>query len=559
MTGPVLEDSRRLTGHNLLTPGPGAIIDVRTGDADPLTVMERWKAHARRILDAVGWSGERTFERRFAGGASLAFTAPIDALYAATEVNEWVWDVTLAELDGSTQPDFSDAVTRLQETIVAESNPRLLALQNAAVARGVSFIWDDDHVSVGMGSGSITWETRDLGSIDDIAWSDRFDVPVALVTGSNGKTTTVRLLAAIATKAGKTPGFSSTDGVFVAGDLVDGGDYSGPGGARAVLRDHRVDIAILETARGGLLRRGLGVPRADTAIVTNIAMDHFGEYGVDSLEDIASAKLVVARALEDPSQLILNAEDATLAARFDGRTSQPGWYSVQTGPRGALRAWVERDVLCFNDGNTRHTIVPVADVPITLDGAAAHNVSNALGAICVAHGLGFSVDAIRDGLTTFEPNATDSPGRTNLFRAHGVTIIVDFAHNPEGMDALVATAKRLSSRRTLLIIGQAGDRDDESIRAFARSAGRLHADRVIVKEMPTYLRGREPGVVTDLLETELRTAGTRNVVQASSELEAVDMALAWARAGDLLLVLTHEDRAGVLEKVEVFARAGKRE
>ncbi len=555
MTGPVLEDSRRLTGHNLLTPGPGAVIDVRTGDADPVTVIDRWKAHARRIIDAVGWSGERTFGRVFVGGASLAFTAPIDTLYAATEVNEWAWDTVLAEINGSNGPDFSQAVRRLRETIVAESNHRLLALQNAAATKGVSFIWDDDHVSVGMGRGSFTWATRDLPAVDAVAWNDRFDVPVALVTGSNGKTTTVRLLAAIATSAGKTPGFSSTDGVFVAGDLVDGGDYSGPGGARAVLRDPRVDVAILETARGGLLRRGLGVPRADAAIVTNIAMDHFGEYGVDGLEDIASAKLVVARALEDPSQLILNAEDPTLAARFDGRTSQPGWYSVQPCQGRDLRAWVERDVLCFNDGNTRHTIAPVADVPITLDGAAAHNVSNVLGAICVAHGLRFSVDAIRDGLTTFEPNASNSPGRTNVFRAHGVTIIVDFAHNPEGMDALVATAKRLSSRRTLLVIGQAGDRDDESIRAFARSAGRLKPDRIIVKEMPTYLRGREPGVVTDLIETELRRLGMRDVVQASSELEAVDMALAWARAGDLLLVPTHEDRDGVLEKVEVFTKA----
>ncbi len=201
----------------------------------------------------------------------------------------------------------------------------------------------------------------------------------------------------------------------------------------------------------------------------------------------------------------------------------------------------------------REVIAPVVEVPVTLGGAARHNVSNVLGAIAVAYQLGFSTEIIRTGLTAFEPTAENSPGRTNVFRAHGVTVMVDFAHNPEGMDALVDTVLRLPATRRLLVIGQAGDRDDESIRAFARAASRLQADRIIVKEMARFLRGREPGVVPRIIATELAAVNpTADLEHVSSELESVERALAWARPGDLLVLSTHAERDEVIERVRRF-------
>ena len=289
-----LIDSRRLTGPNLLWDRPGAVIDVHFGDADPDAVIAEWQRQVRRALDAIGWEAQQTRVKRFAEGASLAVSAPPDALYAATDLNDWAWQATEAVISGNRAPGLSTGLATLRETIDAERNPRLLALIQAAESHGLPLLHDDDTVSIGLGRGGSSWPVSELPAPGQVDWPSLATIPVGLVTGTNGKTTTVRLVSAMIRAGGLNAGISSTDWVSVNDEIVERGDFSGPGGARTVLRDPRVEVAVLETARGGLLRRGLAVTRADAALITNIAEDHLGEFALHDLDELADIKWVVA-------------------------------------------------------------------------------------------------------------------------------------------------------------------------------------------------------------------------------------------------------------------------
>jgi hypothetical protein len=252
-------DARRLTGPNVLSDKAGSILDVSCTADDADRLIPFCESKIRLMLDAVGWSQEFVGNIRLAGGVSIAFSGPIDALYAASAINEWVWACCDAEFNGAASPDFEETIASIKEAIAGEVNPPLLVLEQAAIAHGVSFLWDDDEVSVGLGTGSETWAVGELPDPSEVDWSAIHDIPTAIITGTNGKTTTVRIANHILQTAGRMVGMSSTDWISVNDSIIDRDDWSGPGGARMVLRQKDVDVAILETARGGLLRRGLGV------------------------------------------------------------------------------------------------------------------------------------------------------------------------------------------------------------------------------------------------------------------------------------------------------------
>lgn len=306
-------DSRRLTGPGLLLDRPGAALEIQLDDPEPERAIEAWRAAARL----------------FTGGASLTLSAPLDSLYAATDLNEWAWETALSEVHGDPPPDFGAAVKWMREAIALESNPRLIALCAAARNRGVTFLSDAEFASAGSGWGSVRWPVGALPNPEEVDWDRVHDIPIVLVTGSNGKTTVVRLLAAMIEASGRAAGTTSTDDVRVGGHVLDTGDYSGPGGARLLLRQREVETAVLETARGGLLRRGLEIQRADAAIITNVADDHLGEFGVQSLAELAETKLLVARAVKEDGAVVLNADDAIL--RGAGQTVRAPiiWFSLE--------------------------------------------------------------------------------------------------------------------------------------------------------------------------------------------------------------------------------------
>ena len=534
----------------------GAVLEVEFDTSQSEQLISHWADGLRLLLDDLGWAPVTPHVLPRRGGASLGFEAPADLLLTATEVNEWAWAHAVERAGGPAAEQRDVACARISQLARDERKPRLIALMDAAHARGVALYGDDDSATIGMGNGSHTFALDALPDATTVDWSAVHDVPLALVTGSNGKTTTVRLLAAMLRAEGRHPGWSSTDGVLIDGERIAEGDYSGPEGARLVLRDHRIDAAVLETARGGILRRGLAVSRADVAVVTNIAADHFGEYGITDLAGLAATKLVVAKVIGNSGRLVLNAEDAVLHQAGRALGVPVAWFGIDAeavaeAAQASGHEWatVFDGRFVLQRGLERTELLRVEEAPLTLGGSAVHNVANALAASLAGWCLGCSADAIRSALATFGQRHTDNPGRASLFDVGGVRVVLDFAHNPHGMQALAAIAHALPGGRRGLVVGQAGNRDDESIRGLARSAWPIGIDHVVVKEMEAYRRGRPIGEIPGLLADEFRRLGlpAQAIEYGDSEVDAVGKALDWSRPGDLLVLTVHSSRAAVLE------------
>jgi UDP-N-acetylmuramyl tripeptide synthase len=578
-------DSRRLTGPNLFWQRPGAAIEVEFGcfeDGRPMgptaagadRAIEVWQSQARRILAAVGWDQEELIWRVHRTGLSLAFSAPIDALYAACEVADWAWRSTaevlagLAELpliqaskengvnEGKASLADDPELVRIKQAIADEQDPKLLALYQQAQALGINFCGDDEWTTLGMGAHGQTWDTPDLPEVDQVDWDALGDIPCAMVTGTNGKSTTVRLLVAMVKAAGLVPGASSTDWIQVGDQMLDLDDWSGPGGARAVLKDPRVEVALLETARGGMLRRGLGLECVDVAVITNVAQDHLGEMGIHELADLTEVKFILQHAGQ---HLVLNADDPEVRRRGQSVNRPITWCSLNPDDKlvqthlaeGGQAIVLHGDELIHCLGDQQKSILDVHQIPMTLNGAVRYNVSNAMAAIGAALQMKLPLDAIRQGLRDFKSDPESNPGRLNVFEFDGVRALVDFAHNPHGMLALFDTVSRIPHERMLILLGQAGDRDDNSIAELAQITAAAQPDRVIIKEMGKVLRGRESGEVAQLLHHHLRAHGLAEgaISQAPSEIDAVEAALEWAKSGDLLLLLSHEARSEVLARL----------
>ncbi|MDH3616504.1 MAG: Mur ligase family protein, partial [Gammaproteobacteria bacterium] len=455
-------DARRLTGPNLISDGPGSILDVSCTPEEADRLIPVWANHVACMLEVLDWPSARFSSRHLQGGVSLAFSASIDALYAASEINEWAWAASAFELGASQEePDFDDAVTAIRASAADEANEELMWLIDEAAAHGKTLLWDDDHVSVGLGRGSETWSVNEIP--DSLDWDSFHDIPIGIVTGTNGKTTSVRFATHILRAAGHNVGLSSTDWIAVNDNVLDRGDWSGPGGARAVLRERDVDVAILETARGGLLRRGLGVERADVALITNISEDHLGDFGSQNLDELLAVKWIVSRAVETAGRLILNAEDELLRAKAEDYQGELVWFSLDPANNtisehtrnGGLAFVLDGDELLKIDGDARELICRSHEIPIALGGAARHNVANALAAAALTWCLGVSLADIRTGLTTMVQD--ENPGRCNIYDLDGRKVLVDFAHNPAAMSALFDMARAIPATRRALCFGQAGD------------------------------------------------------------------------------------------------------
>jgi len=560
-----LTDSRRLTGANLFWDRPGAIIDVRIeGPREPL--IEAWESAVEKWLDAVGYPDEETCFRLFDGGASLVISAPIDVLYSMCELNEVAWASALAACGRGEMPDPVEEIPRLTLLFDEERNPALLALQCAAREHGVPFLWDDDTVSLGYGKTSRQWRPDALPAPEGLNWADFGTIPVALVTGTNGKSTTVRMTASIMTAAGYRAGLTSTDFIRVADRIIERGDFSGTGGARTLLRQTDVEAAILEVARGGLLRRGLGIESADVAVVTNVAADHLGEYGINSVRELIPVKLVVRRALDKDAPLVLNADDEGLvefAAALDQRIV---WFSLDPDnsrvsnarTSGETACWLEDGWLVAAQGGKNRQIAPVADIPATRAGAARYNIRNALAAVCVALALNIDDASIRQGLAAFRGDESDNPGRGNWFEhrvgAGLVQVLVDFAHNEHGMKALAESIRQVPAERVILLIGQAGDRSDQEIIGLLRAACSVQPDQLLVAELPGYERGRKAFEVPSLIRQEaIRLGIPSSAIEIfPSPADATASALNRAVPGDLLVLLALTQRAELLSMVHNF-------
>ncbi len=559
-------ESRRLTGPNFFFATTGVVLEALGAASKDVRAHARWRVHVVALTEALGWHAE-CIVRVHSASASLVLSAPMDQLYVATEVNEWAWESATSDCfptlsvsnaceDGThSMPndigDIAAALTRLRASALAEKNPALIALHAAAAARNVALYADDDEASIGAGASSMTFALSKIPAPADIDFSAVSDIPVALVTGSNGKTTTVRLLAAMLTAQGATVGYSSTEGVVIDGEAVTSGDYSGPAGARTVLRDKRVTAAVLECARGGMLRRGLALSEADVAIVTNVSADHFGEYGIDNLDDLADAKLTVARALRESGVLILNGEDALLMRRSKNLWSKVAVFAgdfksailqAKRAERG-LTCGVEAGQLKLSNAEVTVDLGSVAAMPLTANAHAIYNIDNIAAATLAAYALGVPHATISATLKTFGASRHDNPGRLEQWNINGVHILIDYAHNPAGLAGLldVANGLRAASSRLGLLLGQAGNRENADIDALANTAARYTPDLIVLKDIEGMLRGRADGEIAAMMARLLVSAGVApdSIKTTLSELDAAKQLVEWANAGDVVVLPMH--------------------
>lgn len=548
----VLDDFRRLTGPGILWDRPGAILDIFYEEFDTDKVINLWNSHARNILDAVGWQNEKIISRRFNGGVNLAISAPMDQLYSAIFAAQTAWHFCAAELLGQLPDDFDSMISDLKSVMKREENPALIALIKAAGGHGVDVLCDDDEVSLGHGIGSITYSVMDLPSPEAINWKNLHDVPVAMITGTNGKTTTTRLAAAIGKAADFISGLTSTEFVRVGEDILDWGDYSGPGGGRMLLRDQRLEIAYLEVARGGILRRGLPLRQARAALVTNVAADHLGQFGVNTVEELAVAKFAVHHTLAADGILVLNADDPYVVNEAKNTKANICWFSLDPTAMQVINAkkshqscaWLDGTSLIYFDGALETSIISVADIPLTLNGAARYNISNALGALCLSRAMGLSDDAIYKGLSNFQSDPKDNPGRCNEFNVNGARVFVDFAHNPHSIEAITQTMSAVPAKRKFIMLSHAGDRSDQDIKDVTKSALALNPDYVMAVDLPDYLRGRAMGEIPTLIEAECLAHGMdeARILKESSPSAGAAAIIKQLEEGDLALLLALSNR-----------------
>jgi len=562
---------------------------LETGEHDTalLRDWERRVALARRELR---WPAAPERAIVHMSGASLALGAPVDQLFTATEVNKWALAATIAQREPERaesliaalaveQPDEAEspvldeagALLRLRRRAAREANPRLRALVDAAAMRRLPWLGDDEVLTLGAGAGSHSWPLAGLPHPSAVDWQALRGVPTALVTGTNGKTTVVRLLAACAKASGRETGYCCTDGVFVAGQALGTGDYSGPAGARRVLRDARVEAAVLETARGGILRRGLAVARADVAVITSIAADHFGEFGVHDLDALVDVKLAVARALDAGGLLVANGDDTLLARRAPECGKPISWFAQDADhpllaahrEAGGATAGVRQGRLVLSWQAREHDLGTVSAMPLAAGGHSHFNVANLATAALGAAGLGIEPESIATVFARFGADPADNAGRLMRFELGGLNLIVDFAHNPTALAGLIDFAQHLRGHgRLALLLGQAGNREDADIDRLAAVAASAGPDLIVVKELESYLRGRGGGEVPAILRRALERAGVAegSIADAADEDHAVRHALAWARAGDVLVLPLHskDGRGHALALIGQLHREGWR-
>ncbi|HEY0972493.1 MAG TPA: cyanophycin synthetase [Gemmatimonadales bacterium] len=389
-------------------------------------------------------------------------------------------------------------------------------------------------------------------------------VPVVAVTGTNGKTTTTRLVAHLMRRGGQAVGYTTTDGVYFEDRLLTPGDMTGPVAAAQVLANPLVDAAVLEVARGGILRAGLGFDECDVGVVLNVASDHLGLRGVHTLEQLAEVKGTIAAAVVPEGWAVLNADDPRVLAmreRTRGRvallsTCPPGENGSfeEHLATGGVGARVERGAFVLHRWGSRVEIATVHEVPLTFGGAARFQLQNVLAALLAAHLCGVTTGAIREGLRSFAPSPESTPGRMNLVRVGRGHVLVDYAHNAAAVEALTDFVRGFDARCRVGVVACPGDRRDEDI----REVGRLCApafDRVIVKEDEDR-RGRAPGEVARLLREGLYAGGMdRDAAEiAAGEEPAVARAIELVAGGGLAVVLADDVRA-VLDQVRRAAAA----
>ena len=381
-------------------------------------------------------------------------------------------------------------------------------------------------------------------------------IPIIAVTGTNGKTTTTRLIAHIAKSAGKKVGYTTSDGVYIQNQLMMKGDCTGPLSSKFVLKDPTVDFAVLECARGGILKAGLAFQNCEVAIVTNVAADHIGLGGINNIEQMAKVKAVVPETVFPHGYAVLNADDDLVYAMKTDLDCNVGLFSMnENNPRikehcsaGGLATVFENGYVSILKGNWKIRVMNVKDIPLTYEGKAVHNINNCLPAVLATYLFrDITIEDIRSALTSFVPSSTQTPGRLNFFNFKHFTILADFAHNPHGLKLLCDFISKLDYSSRIGVISGTGDRRDEDIRELGEISAR-HFDEIIIR-CDKNLRGRTADEIIALLKEGIKSVNpSLPTMVITNENEALEYIYAHAKPGALYTIMC-DVVAGALDKI----------
>jgi cyanophycin synthetase len=383
------------------------------------------------------------------------------------------------------------------------------------------------------------------------------EIPVIAVTGTNGKTTTVRLLAHLLATGGLRVAYTSTDGVYLDGKLVEEGDYSGPGGAAMALAQTGVEAVVLEVARGGILLKGIGTAHNDVAVVTNVSADHLGLHGIFTLDQLAEVKATITRITRPDGWDVLNADDPRVLAMRGKARGRPFLFSLDPdhpairavlAERGRALAPLDGSLVLLSPGPQVSPLLRLEDVPVTLAGISSHHVQNAMAAAAGALGVGLGREDLIRGLRSFVLDPGTNPGRANLFELDGKVVVVDYAHNEAGMHGLVEICEGLrpAGGEIWVAYGTAGDRSDEVMHAMGYVAAR-GAEHVAVVELHRYLRGRDPRDVIERLRAGAVDGGGGEVPDFPDEMTGLRWMLERSRSGDVLAITALAQRPEIFD------------
>lgn len=369
-------------------------------------------------------------------------------------------------------------------------------------------------------------------------------IPIFAITGTNGKTTTTRLIAHVLRNSGRAVGFTTTDGTYIGNEQITQGDNTGPVSAQLVLKDPTVDVAVLETARGGIIRSGLGFDHCDVGVVLNVAADHLGLKDVNTLEDLARVKSVVPRAVGKRGYAVLNAEDELVYKMKELVDGKVVCFSMdenhpnirRRAERGRVSCVYENGYVTILKGKWKVRVEKVVNIPLTYGGRAEFMIQNVLAATlaCFVHGV--SIEDIRVGLTTFNAGTAQTPGRLNFMEVGHTTVLMDYAHNPAGFSGLAKFVSKLPNKYRTVVMTVPGDRRDEDIREMGEIAGNSF-DRIVIRQ-GHYLRGRDPKEITNLINEGIaRTGKEPQVRNIPDSRDAIQHAIKYGRKGELVVTL----------------------
>ncbi|MBK2149778.1 Mur ligase [Francisella tularensis] len=554
--------SRRLVGPNLFFKETGTVLDVPLVDnRDELTKL--FYQEANRILLALDWQDIKITHKFFNNGVRFAMTAPVDITMPACDVIDFIWLSTREGFETGVFKTIEEAKRKLIPLIDEDKNLTYRKLYELAKSKGFNAFRDKNKAFIGSGRGCYEFDL-DNDSIDDIPWQDIYDIPAVIVTGTNGKTTTVRLTDYICRVAGKLTGYTSTDWVKVNDQLIDEGDYSGPTGHQFVLTNKKVEVALLESARGGLLKRGLIETYVNAAAVTNVSADHLGEDGIETVAELAEAKSIVFRALGQGSHGIINLDNSYMKERFD-KFSCAKIVVTQNPQQHDMKYYLSKaDYACIvEDGNfvwveanSKKVILPVIEAPLTVRSFAKHNIENAMIAIALSFKLGISFDVIEKALRSYSNDPKVNRGRANVFEWDNKVAILDYAHNEAGMEALLNMVKAYDKGgKKYLMIGTTGDRK-YLISGINDIILKHNLDFIVIKETEKYLRGAKPLELPLLIRKDLADKGydISNTYISHGEIDGVKFLVEKLESNDMAIFCCQAELEEVANYLEECAK-----